>query len=167
MLARDYGMIHISIGELLRARAATDPKMREAMARGEMVDSARVRDVVLERLSRPDVRANGFILDGFPRRAEEIEVIESWLKAGGSLDALVHLDAPDAELLRRVLARGRMDDNPEVFRRRMEIYREQTQPVLEHFRRTLRVLEADAGGPDIEANYVGVRALIELFLAEP
>jgi adenylate kinase len=167
MLARDYGMIHISVGELLRAKAASDPALAAEMAKGELVDSALVRGVVLERLSRPDVLASGFVLDGFPRRPEEIAVIESWMKEGGTIDALVNLKTPVAELSRRIEARGRMDDSPEVFRRRMEIYNEETAPVLEHFRKTVRVLEADAAGPDAEANYAGVRALVESVRTEP
>jgi len=167
MLARDFGMIHISAGELLRERAASDPALKAEMEKGELVDSALVRGVVLERLARPDVLAHGFILDGFPRRPEEIGVIDSWREAGGRLDAIVHLNAPDAELLRRIESRGRMDDSPEVFRRRMEIYREQTQPVLDHFGRTVKVLEADAGGPDIEATYKAVRALVERVRSQP
>lgn len=161
MLARDFGMIHISVGELLRARAAADPELKAQMERGELADSELVRGVVLARLAQPDVVAHGFILDGFPRRPEEIGVIEEWREAGGRLDAIVHLNAPDAELLRRIEARGRMDDSPEVFRRRMEIYHEQTQPVLDHFGRSVKVLEADAARPDIETTYQGVRALVE------
>lgn len=161
MLARDYGMIHISVGELLRAKAAGDPTLAAEMSKGELVDSALVRGVVLERLSRPDVLASGFVLDGFPRRPEEIGVIESWMKEGNTIDALVNLKTPVAELQRRIAARGRMDDSPEVFARRMEIYREETAPVLEHFRRTVRVLETDAAGADAEANYAGVRALVD------
>ncbi|MDP3542919.1 MAG: nucleoside monophosphate kinase [Elusimicrobiota bacterium] len=160
-MARDYGMIHISVGELLRAKAAADPALAAEMAKGELVDSALVRGVVLERLSRPDVLAAGFVLDGFPRRPEEIGVIESWMKDGNAIDALVNLKTPVAELQRRIAARGRMDDSPEVFARRMEIYREETAPVLEHFRKTVRVLETDAAGPDAEANYAGVRALVD------
>lgn len=167
MLARDYGMIHISVGELLRAKAAADPALAAEMAKGELVDSALVRGVVLERLSRPDVLAGGFVLDGFPRRPEEIGVIESWMKEGGAIDALVNLKTPMAELSRRISARGRMDDSPEVFRRRMEIYNEETAPVLEHFRGTVPVLEAEAGSPDAESNYAGVRKLIERVRAEP
>jgi adenylate kinase len=166
MLARDYGMIHISVGELLRARAASDPALAAEMAKGELVDSALVRGVVLERLSRPDVLASGFVLDGFPRRPEEIGVIESWMKEGGTIDALVNIKTPVAELSRRISARGRMDDSPEVFRRRMEIYNEETAPVLEHFRKTVRVLEAEAAGPDAESNYAGVRALVERVRAD-
>ncbi|MDD5303588.1 MAG: nucleoside monophosphate kinase [Elusimicrobia bacterium] len=166
MLARDYGMIHISVGELLRAKAAADPALAAEMAKGELVDSELVRGVVLERLSRPDVLASGFVLDGFPRRPEEIGVIESWMKEGGTIDALVNLKTPAAELSRRIAARGRMDDSPEVFRRRMEIYNEETAPVLEHFRKTVRVLETDAAGPDAEANYAGVRALVESVRAD-
>ncbi|MCM2304126.1 MAG: nucleoside monophosphate kinase, partial [Elusimicrobia bacterium] len=167
MLARDYGMIHISVGELLRAKAASDPALAAEMSKGELVDSALVRGVVLERLSRPDVLAAGFVLDGFPRRPEEIGVIESWIQEGNTIDALVNLKTPVAELQRRIAARGRMDDSPEVFRRRMEIYREETAPVLEHFRRTVKVLETAAAGPDAEANYAGVRALVDQVRAEP
>jgi adenylate kinase len=167
MLARDYGMIHISVGELLRAKAAADPALAAEMAKGELVDSALVRGVVLERLSRPDVQAAGFVLDGFPRRPEEIGVIESWMKEGNTIDALVNLKTPVAELQRRIAARGRMDDSPEVFQRRMEIYREETAPVLEHFRKTVRVLETDAAGPDAAANYAGVRELVEKVRSEP
>ncbi|MBI2387425.1 MAG: nucleoside monophosphate kinase [Elusimicrobia bacterium] len=167
MLARDYGMIHISVGELLRAKAASDPALAAEMSKGELVDSALVRGVVLERLSRPDVQASGFVLDGFPRRPEEIGVIESWMKEGGTIDALVNLKTPEAELQRRIAARGRMDDSPEVFQRRMEIYREETAPVLEHFRKTVKVLETDAAGPDAAANYAGVRELVEQVRSEP
>lgn len=161
MLARDYGMVHVSVGELLRAKAAADPALTAQMAKGELVDSALVRGVVLERLSRPDIAASGFVLDGFPRRPEEIGVIESWIKDGGKLHALVNLKTPDAELSRRIAARGRMDDSPEVFARRMEIYREETAPVLEHFRTIVPVLEADASAPAAETNYPRVKALIE------
>lgn len=161
MLARDYGMIHISVGELLRAKAASDPALAAEMSKGELVDSALVRAVVLERLSRPDVAASGFILDGFPRRPEEIGVIESWIKEGGRIDALVNLKTPAAELSRRIAARGRMDDSPEVFARRMEIYKEETAPVLEHFRSTIPVLEADAAAADAAVNYPAVKALVE------
>lgn len=161
MLARDFGMVHVSVGELLRERAAADPALKARMEKGELVDSELVRGVVLARLAQPDVLARGFILDGFPRRPEEIGVIEDWRDAGGRLDGVVHLNAPDAELLRRIEARGRMDDSPEVFRRRMEIYREQTKPVLEHFGRSVKVVEADAAGPDIETTYRGVKELFE------
>jgi len=117
--------------------------------------------------SRPEnvkdriVKERGFILDGFPRRPEEVRVIESWLKDGNHIDALVHLEASDKELLRRILARGRMDDSEAVFRKRLEIYRQQTRPVLEHFRHRLNVLEAETDGPDIAANYAKVHALID------
>lgn len=167
MLAADYGMIHISVGELLREKAASDPQLAAVMSRGDLVDSELVRRVVTERLSRPDVAEKGFILDGFPRRPEEAGVIDSWLKDGGSLDGMIHLEAEDAELMRRILARGRMDDSEEVFRKRMEIYRRQTRPVLEHFRESLKVLETDASSPDARVNYGKVRALVDGLLAAP
>lgn len=167
LMSQDYGMIHISVGELLREKAKNDPELAQAMSQGDLVDSEIVRRVVIERLAAPDVREHGFILDGFPRRSEEIGVIESWLKDGGVIDALVHLEATDEELRGRIIARGRADDSEEVFRKRLEIYRQQTRPVLEHFRQTLNVLDVDAGSPDISANYAKVRALLDDLLARP
>ncbi|MFA6028592.1 MAG: nucleoside monophosphate kinase [Elusimicrobiota bacterium] len=161
LLAKDYGMVHISVGELLRAQAGSVPGLAETMAKGGLVDSEIVLRIVRERLAQKDVVERGFILDGFPRRLEEAGVIEGWMKDGGRIDAMIQLEVSDDELLRRILARGRMDDSEEVFRNRMEIYRRQTRPVLEHFRERLRVLEAKTEGSDIGANYAKVRALIE------
>lgn len=165
LLAKDYGVVHISVGELLRAQAGSVPGLAETMAKGGLVDSEIVRRIVTERLAQKDVVERGFILDGFPRRMEEAGVIEGWMKDGGRIDAMIQLEVSDDELLRRILARGRMDDSEEVFRNRMEIYRRQTRPVLEHFRERLRVLEAKTEGSDIGANYARVRALVETALA--
>ena len=130
------------------------------MQGGDLVDSALVLGLVKERLSRPDVKEKGYILDGFPRRLNEALAMEEWM-AGVGVDAVVHLEVSHEELMRRISARGRADDTPETFRNRMKVYREQTVPVLERFRNSTGILAPDVSGSDPEANYARLRSILE------
>lgn len=159
-LAAEYGAVHISVGDLLRAYAVEHPEVGARMQTGELVDSALVLGLVRERLTRPDVGARGYILDGFPRRLNEALAMEEWM-AGVGVDAVVHLEVSHDELMRRISARGRADDTPETFRNRMKVYREQTIPVLERFRNSTGVLEPEVSGSDPEANYTRLRTILE------
>jgi adenylate kinase len=155
-LAEDFGLAHVSVGDLLRKKAGSDPGLAAVMARGELVPSGVVMSVVSERLSRPDAR-RGFILDGFPRRLEEARS----LKSLSPVDAMIRLDVPEGELLRRILARGRADDTEEVFRRRMRVFREETLPALRALKGEVEVLRAEVSDPDVEKSYAKVRTLVE------
>lgn len=161
-LARDYGPVHLSAGELLREYARNDPGIQAIMNEGRLVPTELVLRLVRERLMRDDVRARGFILDGFPRRLEEARALDAVLaELGMPIDGVVFLEVPEAELLRRILARGRADDNETTFRERMRVYEEQTVPVLEFLRRRAPYLtpEVGSGGPD--AAYEAVRKAVE------
>lgn len=159
-LSAEYGAVHISVGDLLRAYAKDKPEVAARMQGGDLVDSALVLGLVRERLSRPDVKEKGYILDGFPRRLNEALAMEEWM-AGVGVDAVVHLEVSHEELMRRILARGRADDSPETFRNRMKVYREQTVPVLERFRNSTGILSPDVSGSDPEANYARLRTILE------
>lgn len=159
-LAAEYGMVHLSVGQLLRDYAKDRPEVAAVMAQGDLVDSALVLGLVRDRLSKPDIREKGYVLDGFPRRLEEAVPLEGWLGEIG-LDAVVHLEVPQAELLRRIHARGRVDDTDEVFANRMDVYRSQTVPVLERFKRGRGVLMPEVSGADPEANYSRLRSILE------
>jgi len=161
-IAQDYGVVHVSVGEILRRSVQSDPAAAAAMAEGRLVDSALVLRLVQQRLAQPDVQERGFILDGFPRRMEEAKALERLLsESGQSLDAMIALEVPDAELRRRVAARGRADDSEEVFRDRMAVYRSQTEPVLRHLQETLEALAPEVSGPDIESNYARLQSLLD------
>ncbi|HAM35075.1 MAG TPA: hypothetical protein DEB40_01720 [Elusimicrobia bacterium] len=162
-IARDYGVAHISAGELLREYAKSHPEIGDILASGKLVDSALVVSIVGQRLAQPDAREHGFILDGFPRRPEEAAALEKLLGPSG-LDAIITLDASEDELLRRILARGRADDKADVFRDRMRIYREQTLPAVERFKRSVPTLSPDVNGPDIESNYSRVKSALGALL---
>ena len=159
-LSAEFGAVHISVGDLLRAYAADKPEVAARMQGGDLVDSELVLGLVKERLSRPDVKERGYILDGFPRRLNEALAMEKWMDGVG-VDAVVHLEVSHEELMRRISARGRADDTPETFRNRMKVYREQTLPVLERFRNSTGVLEPEVSGSDPEANYARLPSILE------
>jgi len=158
-ISNDYGLAHISAGELLRAYAKSRPKLAATMAAGRLVDSRLVLRLMRERLAKPDAAERGFILDGFPRRRREAEALKRMLGPAG-LDGVILLQVPQKELLRRVLARGRNDDRAAVFRERMRIYREQTVPAAKLLLSAAPALRPEVSGPNVAANYARVRAAL-------
>ncbi len=143
----------ISTGDMLRAAVAEGtPVGREAkgcMDRGELVPDAVVIGVAEERLQKPD--AEGFILDGFPRTAAQAEALDGLLeKLGRPLDVCVAMTVDEEQLVERLLKRaeieGRADDNEETIRNRMNVYREQTEPLIAYYRKRDLVREVDGLG---------------------
>jgi adenylate kinase len=153
-LADRLGIEHIAAGDLLRAEvAAGTPLGRQVeafMTRGDLVP-----DVVILSLLLPKVLAaaegNGYLLDGFPRSVDQaIEARKLADQAGAGPDAVVYLDVPRDELVRRILARaaveGRADDNPETVANRLKVFDEATHPLVEYYRERglLHVIDANA-----------------------
>ena len=146
-LVAKHGLLQLSTGEMLRAavEAGTSIGMRakEMMARGELVPDDVVVAIVSERIDEPDAR-KGFILDGFPRTVPQAHALDRMLKEKGlKLDAVIELKVDEAALLKRIKkrvtemqARGetlREDDDPEVLRRRLLAYRDQTAPLAAYY----------------------------------
>ncbi len=137
VVAERLGVPHISTGDILRAAVANQtPLGQEAegyMSRGELVPDSLVLGLVRERLQQPDT-AGGWILDGFPRNTAQAEELGTMLAAiGQTCQHAVNLEVADDLLVERLLARGRADDNEAVIRRRLEVYREQTEPLIAHY----------------------------------
>jgi adenylate kinase len=121
------------------------------MARGELVPDGITIRMIRERLARPDA-AEGFILDGFPRNLAQAEALDEMLaEIGRGLDAILFFDLPDevayGRMEGRARAEGRADDTPEAMRTRLAIYHEQTEPVVEHYRTTGKLVPLHAGRP--------------------
>jgi adenylate kinase len=151
-LVAKLGIPQISTGDMLRAavKAGTPVGLQAKafMERGDLVTDAIVIGVTEERLRQPDAQG-GFILDGFPRTAAQAEALDALLaKLGVSLECCVALQVDEDELVKRLLRRaeleGRSDDNETTIRNRMRVYREQTQPLNDHYRK-LGVLAEVAG----------------------
>ena len=140
---KDYLEVpHISTGDLLRAEVAAGSRLgmeaKEVMARGELVSDAILLGMLEDRFSRADT-ANGFILDGYPRNLAQADALGRLLaRIGQKFDAAVQLDVPTELLVERIAGRakaeGRADDTPESVRTRLQVYNDQTAPVIDYYR---------------------------------
>ena len=153
-LAARLGVPHVSTGDLLRAAvAAGTPLGRQARAfmdRGELVPDSVVIGVAAERLARPDAKT-GFVLDGFPRTVAQAEALDAELaRLSAKLERCVALVVDESLLVDRLLKRaqleGRSDDNEATIRNRMSVYRQQTEPLIERYRRGGVLREVDGVG---------------------
>ena len=149
VLCQRLSVCAISTGEMLREAVAAGSELgvrvREIMAAGALVDDATMAEVVRDRLARQDAR-NGFLLDGYPRTLPQAETLAGILRdAGLSLDAVLLVEVPEDELVRRTLLRGRADDKEEVVRERLRVYARSTQPIVEYYhpRPTFRSVDGD------------------------
>jgi adenylate kinase len=136
-LAERLDVPHISTGDLFRANLTANTPLGLAAKRfmdaGELVADEVTVGMVRERLTEDDA-VKGFILDGFPRTVAQADALAEMLHAAGNdLDAVVALEVPEDVLVQRLLGRGRADDTEAVIRRRQEIYRDETAPLLEHY----------------------------------
>jgi adenylate kinase len=136
-LADHWQIPHISTGDILRqALQEQTPlgiKAQSYMDKGELVPDQLVQDMVKERLAKADCR-EGWILDGFPRTVKQAEFLESLLESIQQQgERVVNLDVPDDVVVGRLLERGRKDDAEDVIRRRLEVYRSETEPLINHY----------------------------------
>ena len=145
---------HISTGDLLRAEVAAGSPLglqaKEVMARGELVSDDILLGMLKDRFSRDDTRA-GFILDGYPRNLAQAAALDELLAAlGQKFDAAVQLTVDNELIIERLAGRakaeGRADDNPESVRKRLEVYDQQTAPVIEFYRQHGQLTIVDGGG---------------------
>lgn len=137
-ISEEYGCIHVSTGDMLRAAVAEGTKLgRQAsavMEAGGLVGDAIVNAIVAELLARPDTAERGVLLDGFPRTADQADALERILgELGQSLTMAINLDVPIEEVTERMVGRGRSDDTKGAIRRRLRLYEEQTAPLLDWF----------------------------------
>lgn len=143
-LADLWQVPHISTGDLLRTAVASQAGLgteaQSYMDRGELVPDRIVIAMIQERLGQPDAK-QGWILDGFPRNVAQANSLTSLLEViNQAYDCTVNLDVPDQVLIARMLGRGRQDDNETTIRRRLEVYREQTLPLIHFYRDRQRLL---------------------------
>lgn len=163
VLIDTYGIPQLSTGDILRSAIAAKTPMglaaKEVMDRGDLVSDDIVNGIVSERLDKDDCKP-GFVLDGFPRTIPQAEALEKMLaEKGMALDAVVEITADADVLVDRIAKRAREsgvargDDNPEVLRNRLDVYRQQTAPLVDHYRGKglLRTVDGMAAVDDVTA----------------
>lgn len=142
-------MAHISTGDMLRAAMAAGSPLGQRVCQlvdaGDLVPDDVMLELVSTRLDEDDAR-RGFLLDGFPRTVAQAEGLVETLGDGRQLEGVLKLSVPDEELVRRALARGRVDDTEETIRHRLDVYRRQTEPVLDFLTGRFPILEIEGLG---------------------
>jgi adenylate kinase len=173
-IEREFGMSHLSTGEILRSEvahgSAVGKEAARIMAAGDLVPDDLIDRIVESRLSRIDPTSN-VLLDGFPRTTEQAKALDRML-APRKVDFVVSLDVPEALLIDRLLHRaaveGRADDTRDAIMERMHEYHARTAAVLDHYReQRVPVLDVDGVG-DMDVVFERVRhAIKKLAAAKP
>ena len=169
-IARDFGIPHIATGDIIRVMKERDSDLgRELKAvydRGDLVSDELMIRIIEDRLEQEDAQ-EGFILDGFPRTLPQAEALDAMLRdLDRKLDIVLEFQLRDRETLeRRLLQRAaeedRSDDTPEAIARRLALYYEQTEPLVEYYRsRHGNVVGIHAERP-IDEVYGEVQAALE------
>jgi len=188
-IVKDYGLVHISTGDLLRQQVAdgTDlgVKAKGYMDEGKLVPDQLVLDMMRNRLSRNDVD-KGYLLDGYPRSIEQARSLGEF----ASIDNVINLVVDPSVLVRRITGRRscpkckavfhvetkppakdnvcdncgtelfqRDDDNEDTVTKRLNTYREQTEPLVEYYRSEGKILDIEGEG-DIKDIYGRIRSAL-------
>ncbi|MCG7421498.1 adenylate kinase [Micrococcus sp. ACRRV] len=140
-IADKLGIVAVSTGDIFRHNVKNMTELGQEAKRymdaGDFVPDEVTNRMVADRLSQSDAET-GFLLDGYPRTAGQVEALDAMLKdAGQALSAVVELEVPDAELVARLLKRaeieGRADDTEEVIQHRLDLYHRETESVIESY----------------------------------
>jgi adenylate kinase len=153
-IAAEYEIPHISTGDIFRAAIAAGTELGKRvdpiLATGKLVPDEITIALISERLGQSDA-SDGFVLDGYPRTVAQAEALDATLRQiDRNLDAILFFDLPDEVVTERLLRRGedegRADDAPDVIAERLRTYHEHTEPVVEHYRVTGRLVPLHGEG---------------------
>lgn len=148
MIEKEFGLKQLSTGDMLRAEIASQSslgnKVKEIIDAGELVPDVTMIELISNRIDHPDCE-NGFILDGFPRTLGQAQALDNMLvQKGKTLDAVIQIKVDEDELINRLNSRiqqqkdrgepVRSDDNEETLKNRLQVYHDQTMPVLPHYK---------------------------------
>lgn len=130
MLGEFLNIPVISTGDIFRNLTQEDSDMgrilKSILTEGRLVDDQTTCKIVKERLSQSDCQ-QGFIADGYPRTVEQMQIFDP------KFDKVFHLDVPEEEVIKRLLARAREDDTEELIKTRLDLYNRQTKPLLDYY----------------------------------
>ena len=147
-LTKEFMIPHVYTGDMMRDLAKMDTptgrKVRSALDKGDCVDTKIVLDTLQKRLQRKDTE-RGYVLDGFPRSMEQVKEMED---RNIGFDHAVYLDVAEEEVIRRLTARGRADDKPEIIKNRLKVYERETAPLLTYYKDEIINIKAEGSTPE-------------------
>ena len=165
-LAESFGFMHLSTGDMLREEVRKGSKLgrqaRNVMEKGELVPDELIVAMIRSRLANGQ---RGLILDGFPRTVAQAEALDAMLtESGTAIDRALLVDVSDAEVTKRLLGRAeiedRADDTPKVIANRLDVYKRQTEPIVDYYSRSRKLTRIN-GEQAIERVFADLKAVIE------
>jgi adenylate kinase len=168
LISGEYGLPHIATGDILRAAMAAGSelgrKVQPIYDAGGLVPDDIMIELIRERLAHDDA-AEGFVLDGFPRTAVQAEALDEMLEEiGRPLRVVLEFQLPEEVSIDRLTLRaeeeGRADDTPDGIRRRLALYHEQTEPLIEHYRARGNLVGIPADRP-VEEVFQEIQRVLE------
>lgn len=160
-ISKKYNIPHISTGDILRENIKAGTKLgieaKEYCDKGNLVPSELVVELMRDRLSKDDTK-NGFILDGFPRSLEQANALSAFMEMDVVIDIETDFDIILKRLEKRAKIEGRADDNPETIKNRLDVYTQETQPLINYYseKQILRSVDGNGDVEDIFQNIVKV-----------
>lgn len=167
VISEHFGIPHISTGEIFRRNVAEGTELgqeaQKYMSSGDYVPDTVTNAMVANRLAEADTAA-GYLLDGYPRTLDQVTELDTILASlDKTLDAVVEITANTDEVVARLLQRakeqGRADDTEDVIRRRMQVYAEQTEPLVSVYRDRGLLVQVDGMGTIDEVSARVIAAL--------
>ena len=156
ILSKKNSYLHLSTGELLRKEIEMNTdlglKVKGVMNQGELVSDALVLEIVKNNLEKNN---EGWILDGYPRNLSQANSLNEVLsKINQPLEVVFFLDIPEEVLIKRLLLRGRKDDNENTIKTRLKVFKQTTEPLIEYFKELslIEYINADRDLKTISAN---------------
>lgn len=170
-ISATFAIPQLSTGDMLRAAVANRTEVgrlaKPLMDDGKLVPDQIVVKVIEDRIQEPDC-LNGFILDGFPRTVPQAKALDKMLESKGApLDVVIEIHVDKKVLFQRIESRlaqtdpkdRRTDDNPEILKKRIKVYEEQTKPLIPYYKKTKK-LEVVDGMKSIEEVWDTIKAIL-------
>ena len=153
---------HLSTGDMLRSavnsKSEIGLKAKEIMEKGGLVSDEIVLSIVKERISNNDSK-KGFILDGFPRTINQAEGLDLLLNKSKNIDFVLRIKVDQEDIIKRLIARGRSDDKPEIIKNRFKSYNSDTQPLIPFYEEREILFNID-GMQEIEKVFEDIKKVI-------
>ena len=143
-ITKELGLDHIYPGDLLRKKAETNPELAKSLSKGEFAPNEIVLDLIKTAVASAK---NGAVFDGYPRYMQQVEDLQ---REGIKIDKVIYLNVSEEEVIRRLTARGRPDDKPEIIKDRIALYQKETGPVVDYYRSKSGFIEIKAEGENPE-----------------
>ncbi|CUU64915.1 adenylate kinase [Corynebacterium variabile] len=155
ILADALQVPHISTGDLVRENIGKETELgklaQSYIDAGKLVPTSVTADMVRSRLAQDDA-TDGFLLDGFPRTVEQAEILGEMLgETGEKLNAVINYQVSEDVVVERMLSRGRKDDNEDTIRTRLQVYRDETAPLIDFYSDIIVNIDAEGTVEDISS----------------